>query len=155
MLKNRILALAAGIGALAVGVSALPAAAAADISRPGSCSLSANWQVNITANFNNTSGSPSRGLLDYLVLSSPGALDQSVGSGHSAASAYDVNGNTVWLAGDDGGSWVRDTSKPGFVYRLSPDPDEPAVRQVRINPRSNTGVQCSDYSSYSAIFSAN
>jgi hypothetical protein len=132
---------------LAMGGSS--ARAAADITRPGSCSVSANWTINLSVNFNNTHGSPSRGVVDYVVLNSPGPIQPS----GSDVNFYNVAGQFM----DQSTDWLRDFSKPGYVYRMDPElfglTDE--VRRVVIDPFTTTLVSCSDYSSHATIYSAN
>lgn len=136
-------ALASGI-ALA---SAPGASAATDITRAGSCKLSANWTVNISVNFNNTGGSPSTGEVDYVVMSSPGEL-----SGTSDVQAYTESGDYV----DTGWTgWERDFSKPGYVYRNDPTQARGGARKVVTNPRAYTGYFCSDYSQKSTVYPIN
>lgn len=123
------------------------AQAAADITHPGSCSVSDNWLINTSVNFNDTHGNPSRGTLDYIVVNSPGAL--------APFSAHWWH----YLGHQSGGTsnFIRDWSKPGYVYRADPSAGQvvAGTRRVQINPVAHTGISCSDYGEPSTIYSAN
>lgn len=147
-MKTRFsLAVIAIIAAVLGLFSVAPAQAAASITKGSSCSLSANWPVAVSVNFHNTSGSPSTGEVNYVVLSSPGALD-----GTTDIQAYDPQGDYVSLGGLP---LVRDYSKPGYVYRADPTIFSDNVRRVVFNPRAYTQYFCSDYSSKATVYSSN
>lgn len=151
-MKTRFsLAVVAIVAALLGLFSVAPAQAAADITRSGSCNASANWQINVSVNFDNTSGSPSTGTVDYAVMSSPNFLDTGSING-SSIEAFAPNGQELNLAFP---MWVRDTSKPGYVYRTDPQNANVGVRRVVIDPETSTNVECSDFSSAVTIYSAN
>lgn len=133
--------------ALIIGTSTT-AQAAADITRGGSCSVSANWSITTSVNFNNTSGSPSTGSVDYVVLNSPGALYT---GGAAGVEFFNASGGSISTGPD---IFIRDYDKPGYVYRADYD-SGPGVRRVKINPKAYTGTYCSEYSSPSTIYSAN
>lgn len=136
--------------ALLLGTSE-PAQAAADITRGGSCKHSEGWTTLVSVNFNNTSGSPSTGDIDYITLNSPGPLIP----GQTILAFYDAN---LTETGATSYGWVRDLDKlPRYVYRA--DPSGVATRNIRrveIDPRTNTGVWCSLYQGIPArVTSAN
>lgn len=101
--------------------------AATDITRGSSCL--AGQTISGSANWNNTYGSPSRGILDYIVLSSPVKLDVN----DSSWTSYDPSGN-VNAAGPslESGPWRATTSSAPYKYRLDPDRDN--VATVRLYP---------------------
>lgn len=105
------------------------------------CDASANWRIGGSANFDDTFRFPASssrtfgGYADYVVLSSPGVLDQ--GDSYARVNYIDSAGveRAVNLS-----SWVRDTSKPGYVYRL--DPNRANTWRIDLYPTTYTGVQC-------------
>ena len=119
--------------AVAVGsallLSSLPvgsAEAAGDISVGGSCKLSANWKVTVSANFNDTHGSPSRGFLDYVVISSPGYLIDTLYSAYNGSYEYSRTSFSV-------------SSGPPYVFRS--DPNQENMRWVRFEV-GNENASC-------------
>ncbi len=149
-MKTRFIIVVTAVIAVMLGlVSVAPAQAAADITRGGSCSVSANWSIAISVNFNNTVGSPSLGTVDYIVMNSPGSL----GAFH--VRYFGAVGQVLRGFGSSEMSQYRDVSKPGYVYRVDPSGDNDDVRRVEINPESYTGISCSAYGDPSMIYSAN
>lgn len=139
----RKLILGAFVALLVVlGMGVGTAQAAADITKGSSCSVSANWSIAGSANFNNTSGSPSTGYVDYLVVNSPGQL------GATHVTLYRADGTSIGTQAP----WVRQ-NVPGYVYRM--DPNVSNIRRVYMNPSSYTGVYCSEYSGAMNFYSSN
>lgn len=148
--RKPAIALAAVLGLMATSTNAF---AAADVSVGGSCKVSANWTVTTSVNFDNTSGSPSTGSVDYAVMSSPNFM------------ATDINNSYIQVFAGNGallsvnfGNWVRDTSKSGYVYRTDATSANVNVRRVLVNPMTSTGisgVRCSEYSSAVNHYSVN
>lgn len=145
---RRFLAIALASVVAILGLSVAPAQAAADITKGSSCSVSANWSIKGSVNFNNTSGSPSHGIVDYVVLNSPGPMSFSTNAGL----IFFTVGGAQYFSGN---SWVRQDA-PGYVYRNDPgNLANVQIRRVEMDPRSNTGVNCSDYSSWMTFYSSN
>lgn len=122
--------------------------AAADISVGDSCKVSANWTINGSVNFDNTSGSPSRGYADYAVMTSPGPLSVT----YSTITYYDWTGREV----HGPALWTRQGSGTNpYTYRI--DPNLSGIHQVRIDPEANgpTGPYCTGYSDLMIINSKN
>lgn len=132
------------IAAMATLGFASSAEAAVDISKGSSCTVSANWSIAGSVNFNNTSGNPSHGVVDYLVVNSPGPM------GAIDVRFYNVAGTQYTT----GAYWLRQ-NVPGYVYRLDPNDRTNQIRRVVVNPSSNTGVYCSQYSSSMSFYSSN
>jgi hypothetical protein len=118
------------------------AQAATSISVGGICKVSANWTVNVSVNFQNTSGNPSRGYVNYIAMSSPGRLDATDDDGTRASEIYliDPTGNFVVSH-----SW-HFVDYYGGLYHYRADPDLYNISTVKVNPRTNaSSTWCTDY----------
>lgn len=147
--------LALGLSALLLGIVGIGSAqAAADITKGGLCSVSANWDINVSANFNNTSGNPSTGLLDYVVMTSPGELNDNEFP-HSVWRAYNAAGSLVTASYLASGDTWHDKGVIDGKHTYRSDPNASSIRRVEIDPASYTGVYCHDYSSYTTLYSSN
>lgn len=151
MRRSKLLALIVGLLTI-IGLcfASAPADAATSISLGSSCKLSANWTVNVSVRYLNTHGSPSVGTVDYVVFNSPGALNLT--NTHSTT----VFKNTAGTNQDVGlGSLIRDTSKPGFVYRADTSHSPNTIRRVQFDPSSDDAHFCSFYDQPVNVYSQN
>jgi hypothetical protein len=135
-IKAIIMALAvAAIMVLGFGSTAQ---AATDISLGGSCTTTNGVNVATSANFNNTTGSPSRGYLDYVVISATVHLNDVSPANPGYWIAYNTSGTQI-----DSGTFPRSYTLSGGRYHYRADPNVSGVRQVLINGQSRAGSNCS------------
>jgi hypothetical protein len=130
--------LATALVALSMLLIAPPGAAkaAASVSVPGSCQLSANWVLTMSATWYNTSGSPSRGNFRYAVIRSPGAL--TLGS-VTVIRPHDVSGA---VASD---FRFKAAGRDGTAYLYRADANLPTISYVYIRGQAPSGIFCEDY----------
>jgi hypothetical protein len=112
------------------------AKAAASVTVPGSCRLSANWLLTMSATWYNTSGSPSRGNFRYAVIRSPGAL--ALGA-WTIISPHNVSGG---LPGD---YRFRSAGRDGSDYLYRADANLANISYVYIRGQAPSGIYCEDY----------
>lgn len=115
---KRIMIIVAALALLFVAVA--PASAADNVPTSGSCKLSANWTVLVSANWDgtSTSGGVTYGTLDYVVVNSPGVVHGGVevyrAAGYSSADiSYNDNVAT-------GGRYIERIN-PGLSHAYEAD----------------------------------
>ncbi len=108
--------------------------AATSITVGGSCKLSANWTVYLSARFYNTSGSPSRGYLKYVVARSDGPLQ--ISSSSSTVHYEKTNGSEYDVV-------LKPAGRSGGDYLYTADVKQSNVKGVWFIPiASPSGFSC-------------